>query len=87
MSAPTRASTAGRAYLDLRKLARENHRPVDELLQLYILEAFLDRLTSSRFTEQLVLKGGVLLAAFDGGCCVKLLRAMGVPQRRSRWRS
>ncbi len=65
MSAPTRASVAGRAYLDLRKLARENHRPVDELLQLYVLEAFLDRLTSSRFTEQLVLKGGVLLAAFD----------------------
>lgn len=65
MSAPTRASTAGRAYLDLRKLARENHRPVDELLQLYVLEAFLDRMTSSRFTKQLVLKGGVLLAAFD----------------------
>jgi Nucleotidyl transferase AbiEii toxin, Type IV TA system len=65
VSAPTRASTAGRAYLDLRKLARENHRPVDELLQLYVLEAFLDRLASSRFTEQLVLKGGVLLAAFD----------------------
>jgi predicted nucleotidyltransferase component of viral defense system len=49
----------------LRKLARDNHRPVDELLQLYVLEAFLARLTSSRFTEQLVLKGGVLLAAFD----------------------
>jgi hypothetical protein len=65
VSAPTRASAAGRAYLDLRKLARENHRPVDELLQLYVLEAFLDRLTSSRFTEQFVLKGGVLLAAFD----------------------
>ena len=65
MNTPTRASTAGRAYLDLRKLARENHRPVDELLQLYVLEAFLDRLTSSRFTEHLVLKGGVLLAAFD----------------------
>ncbi|HYM46070.1 MAG TPA: nucleotidyl transferase AbiEii/AbiGii toxin family protein [Solirubrobacteraceae bacterium] len=65
MSAPTRASTAGRAYLDLRKLARENQRPVDELLQLYVLEAFLDRLAVSQFTEQLVLKGGVLLAAFD----------------------
>ncbi len=65
MSAPTRASTAGRAYLDLRKLARESHRPVDEMLQLYVLEAFLARLASSRFTEQLVLKGGVLLAAFD----------------------
>ncbi len=65
MSAPTRASTAGRAYLDLRKLARENQRPVDELMQLYVLEAFLARLASSRFSERLVLKGGVLLAAFD----------------------
>lgn len=65
MSAPTRASTAGRAYLDLRKLASESHRPVEELLQLYVLEAFLARLTSSKFVEQLVLKGGVLLAAFD----------------------
>lgn len=65
MSAPTRASTAGRAYLDLRRLARENRRPVDELLQLYVLEAFLARLASSQFAEQLVLKGGVLLAAFD----------------------
>jgi predicted nucleotidyltransferase component of viral defense system len=65
VSAPTRATTAGRAYLDLRKLARENQRPVDELLQLYVLEAFLARLTGSRFAEQLVLKGGVLLAAFD----------------------
>ncbi len=65
MSAPSRATRAGRAYLDLRKLARENRRPVDESLQLYVLEAFLDRLTSSQFAEQLVLKGGVLLAAFE----------------------
>jgi hypothetical protein len=65
VSAPTRSSVAGRAYLDLRKLARNSHRPVDELLQLYVLESFLSRLTSSRFAEQLVLKGGVLLAAFD----------------------
>src|ERR1035441_1719003 len=60
VSAPTRATIAGRAYLDLRKLARENQRPVDELLQLYVLEAFLARLTSSRFAGQLVLKGGVI---------------------------
>jgi predicted nucleotidyltransferase component of viral defense system len=38
---------------------------VDELLQLYVLEAFLDRLANSPFAEQLVLKGGVLLAAFE----------------------
>lgn len=65
MSAPSRATRAGRAYLDLRKLARESQRPVDELLQLFVLEAFLDRLASSRFAEQLVLKGGILLAAFE----------------------
>jgi hypothetical protein len=41
VSAPTRATIDGRAYLDLRNLARDNQRPVDELLQLYILEAFL----------------------------------------------
>jgi hypothetical protein len=57
VSAPTRATSAGRAYLDLRKLAREHRRPVDELLQLYVLEAFLARLTGSRFADQLVLKG------------------------------
>jgi hypothetical protein len=65
VSAPSRATRAGRAYLDLRKLARESQRPVDELLQLFVLEAFLDRLASSRFAEQLVLKGGILLAAFE----------------------
>ncbi len=65
MSAPTRATTDGRAYLDLRKLARDTRRPVDELLQLYILEAFLSRLSKSAFSKRLILKGGVLLAAFD----------------------
>jgi hypothetical protein len=33
-------------------------------LQLYVLESFLARLAASRFADQLVLKGGVLLAAF-----------------------
>lgn len=64
MSAPSRATLAGRAYLDLRAKARGDRRPVDELLQLYVLESFLARLAASRFGYQLVLKGGVLLAAF-----------------------
>ncbi|MHB8318963.1 MAG: nucleotidyl transferase AbiEii/AbiGii toxin family protein [Acidimicrobiales bacterium] len=33
-------------------------------MQLYVLESFLTRLAASRFADQLVLKGGVLLAAF-----------------------
>lgn len=64
MIAPTRATRAGQAYLDLRSKARDDRRPVDELLQLYVLESFLARLADSRFADQLVLKGGVLLAAF-----------------------
>lgn len=64
MTAPSRATSAGRAYLDLRAKARGDRSPVDELLQLYILESFLARLAESRFADQLVLKGGVLLAAF-----------------------
>ena len=64
MTTPTRATTAGRAYLDLRRKARQDHRPVDELMQLYVLECFLARLAGTRFADLFVLKGGVLLAAF-----------------------
>ena len=62
---PSRATAAGTAYLDLRKLARDSGRPTDELFQLYALEGFLDRLTASQHAKSLVLKGGALLAAFD----------------------
>lgn len=64
MTTPTRSTTAGRAYLDLRQKARQDRRPVDELMQLYVLECFLARLAATRFAGQFVLKGGVLLAAF-----------------------
>lgn len=62
---PTRATTAGRAYLDLQNLARRQHRPTDELHQIYALEGFLTRLAASPYADRLVLKGGVLLAAYD----------------------
>ena len=62
---PTRATRAGRAYLDLRKLATTSGRPTDELIQLYALEGFLRRLQLSTYSETLILKGGVLLAAYD----------------------
>jgi hypothetical protein len=64
VTSPTRATTDGRAYLDLRKKARQDRRPVDELMQLYVLECFLARLAGTRFAGQFALKGGVLLAAF-----------------------
>ena len=65
MSRPTRGTPAGAAYLDLQNQARRTHRPTQELLQLYVLEGFLARLAASDVREHFVLKGGVLLAAFD----------------------
>lgn len=62
---PTRSSSAGSAYFNLRKLARGSGRPTDELHQLYALEGFLARLAQSPYADQLILKGGVLLAAYN----------------------
>jgi len=49
----------------LRKLGRQLGRPTAELLQLYALEGFLSRLVHSPHRDRLVLKGGMLLAAFE----------------------
>lgn len=65
MTRPTRATVEGRAFLDLRARANADGRPVDEYLTLYALEGFLERLSRSRHRDRFVLKGGVLLAAFD----------------------
>lgn len=62
---PTHATTAGAHYLALRKRAKSMGRPTAELLQLFALEGFLARLERSEHRSRLVLKGGVLLAAFD----------------------
>jgi len=61
----SRATPAGNAYLDLRNLAKLQGRPTTELLNLYALEGFLERLSRSEHTNNFALKGGVLLAAFD----------------------
>lgn len=52
-------------YLALRRHAKQLDRPTAELLQLFVLEGFLARLERSEHRSRLVLKGGVLLAAFD----------------------
>lgn len=61
----TRATQAGRVYLDLQNLARRNKRATQEYLQLYVLEGFLARLSTSPHAPKFVLKGGVLLAAYQ----------------------
>lgn len=65
MSRVTRGTPSGDAYLDLQNEARRTGRPTQELLQLYVLEGFLAQLAVSSARESFVLKGGVLLAAFD----------------------
>ncbi len=62
---PSRGTTSGRAYNDLRNLARRKDRDVAEYFALYALEGFLLRLSVSRFSDQLILKGGLLMAAFS----------------------
>ena len=61
---PMRDTPEGRAYNDVRNLARNRGRDVSEYLALYALEGFLDRLTRSEYAPDLVLKGGVLMTAF-----------------------
>jgi len=65
MTRPTRGTPAGRAYLDLQNRARADGRGTQELLTLYVVERWLARLSVSPHAEQFVLKGGMLLAAFD----------------------
>lgn len=61
----SRDTTAGRIYQDLRNQARREERPGDELMLLYALERFLYRVTQSSYADRLILKGGLLLAAFE----------------------
>ena len=56
MTRVDRSSIAGARYLDLQRKARQTERPTDELIQLYALECFLDRLTRSAFVRNFVLK-------------------------------
>ncbi len=65
MSRPTRADAGGRAYLDLQNLARQQGRSTQVLLVMYVLERFLARLAAGPDADRFVLKGGMLLAAWD----------------------
>ncbi|MGH3491380.1 MAG: nucleotidyl transferase AbiEii/AbiGii toxin family protein [Actinopolymorphaceae bacterium] len=61
----TRATAAGRAYLDLQNRARRERRPTQEPLTFYVLERFLARIAASAYRDEFVLKGGLLLAVLD----------------------
>ena len=65
MSQLNRQTPAGRAYLDLQNRARKEGRGTLELLTLYVVERWLARLSASPYAADFVLKGGMLLAAYD----------------------
>ena len=60
-----RDSIEGRMYNDLRNLAKRNGRDPAEYFTVYALEGFLVRLAQSETGENLVLKGGALMAAYS----------------------
>jgi len=49
----------------LLKIAREMKRPTQELLQYYVMERFLYRLSSSPYAETFILKGGLLFSVWN----------------------
>ncbi len=51
----------------LRNKARETNRPFDQVLRYYGFERFLYRLSQSKYRDQLILKGAVLLTAWPTG--------------------
>jgi hypothetical protein len=61
---PTRASEAGRAYLDLQNRGRAERSGMQQLLTLYVVERWLARLSVSPHADKFVVKGGMLLAAY-----------------------
>lgn len=65
MTRVARQAEGGRAYLDLQNRARREGRGTQELLTLYVVERWLARLSTSPYADDFVLKGGMLLAAFD----------------------
>ncbi|MGH3927430.1 MAG: hypothetical protein ACRDTT_31970 [Pseudonocardiaceae bacterium] len=83
----SRGTTAGRVFNDLRNMARREGRSTDELLVFYVLERFLHRVSRSPYADQLVLKGGMLLAVLDarrnyGSACT---RRGGAARWQRRW--
>ena len=65
MSRASHDTEEGRAYLQLRALAKANGRTTSEYLQLFALEGFAARISLSDYRDQLVLKGGLLMSAFN----------------------
>jgi hypothetical protein len=50
----------------IKNLALKNHVPAQAVLQNFMLERLLERISLSQFKEKIVLKGGMLIASMVG---------------------
>ncbi|MBR6059601.1 MAG: nucleotidyl transferase AbiEii/AbiGii toxin family protein [Victivallales bacterium] len=50
----------------IRNLAADNHVPAQLILQNYMLERLLERIAHSKYQENFILKGGLLISAMTG---------------------
>ena len=50
----------------IKNLALKNHVPAQAVLQNFMLERLLERISFSQFKEKIVLKGGMLIASMVG---------------------
>lgn len=64
MTPSSRASAEGAAFLDLQNRARRENRTTQELLILYVIERWIARLARSAYSDNFILKGGMLLSYF-----------------------
>jgi len=59
-------SKAMRLKAKIKNLAHKNHVPAQAVLQNFMLERLLERITLSKFKDMIVLKGGMLIASMVG---------------------
>jgi hypothetical protein len=58
-------ASAPNVRVRLQKIARDTGRPFQEVLQYYAMERFLYRLSVSRYCDQFVLKGALMLRVWN----------------------
>lgn len=50
----------------IKNLAEENHADPRVLMRLYMMERFLERVSVSKYRENIIVKGGVLITSLLG---------------------
>ena len=58
----TQAQLKGR----LKSLAQKNHADARILIRIYMMERFLERVSTSRYKDNFIIKGGILVTSLIG---------------------